>query len=172
MMNSLARISALAAIASLIAGTSGTAYAAAPGDSAFVMKAAQGGLAEVKFAALAMKRSKNPTVLAFAQRMTKEHTKNNAQLAAIAKSEGRKLPANIGADNMATEAKLELLHGNAFDHAYLTSQVSGHQKMLALMQQEVSSGTDPKLVAFAKATIPAVEQHLALAQSDTKPGAM
>ena len=71
---------------------------------------------------------------------------------------------------MGTEAKLEVLRGNAFDHAYLTSQVAGHQKMLALMQTEASSGTDPKLVAFAKATIPTVKQHLALAQSDIKQG--
>jgi putative membrane protein len=152
------------------AGAPGTAYAAASGDSAFVAQAAQGGMAEVKLAALAMKRSKNPTVLAFARRMNTDHTKNNAQLAAIAKAEGRTLPTTVGIDNMGTEAKLEVLRGNAFDHAYLTSQVAGHQKMLALMQTEASSGTDPKLVAFAKATIPTVKQHLALAQSDIKQG--
>jgi Na+/alanine symporter len=42
--------------------------------------------------------------------------------------------------------------------------------MLALMQKEAASGSDPKLTAFAKATAPVVQQHLTMAQSDAMHG--
>ncbi len=168
MMNHLARTSALCAIVALIAATPGTPYAAASADAGFAVKAAQGGVAEVKLAALARQKSKDATVLAFARRMTTDHTANNAQLATILKSEGMTVPSSVGADNAAVMTKLQSLSGADFDHAYLTGQVTGHQKMLALLKTEASTGSDPKLVAFAKATIPTVQQHLALAQKGVK----
>lgn len=144
-----------------------TAFAApSPQDTNFAVRAAQGGMAEVKLAALAMQKSKNPMVLAFARRMSADHTKNNAQLASIVKAEGMMPPSDVGAANNAVMARLQGLSGAAFDSAYLKSQVTAHQQMLALMEQEASSGKDSQLVAFAQQTAPVVQQHLALAQSD------
>ncbi len=164
----LSRLTALCAAA--VIGTSAAAGAAmssgATGqDTNFAVKAAQGGMAEVKLAALAMQKSTNPTVLAFARKMNADHTKNNAQLATIVKSEGMMPPSDVGPANKMVMGKLQGLSGAAFNSAYLKSQVTAHQQMLALMQQEASSGSDPKLTAFAKATAPVVQQHLTMAQS-------
>jgi putative membrane protein len=142
------------------------AQSAAMGDSMFVTKAAQGGMAEVKMGQLAIQKSKNATVLAFAHRMVTDHTKNNAQLAAIAKGEGRMLPSSVGPTNEAMMTKLQGMSGAAFDHAYLAGQVAGHQQMLVLMQNEAAGGSDPKLMTFAKMTAPVVQQHLGMAKQD------
>jgi putative membrane protein len=169
-------LSALCAAAAI--GVSSVAQAAMTGgatgqDTNFAVKAAQGGMAEVKLAAVAMQKSKNPTVLAFARKMNADHTKNNAQLATIVKSEGMMPPSDVGPEHKAVMAKLQPLSGAAFDSAYLKSQVTGHQQMLALMQKEASSGSDAKLVSFAKMTAPVVQQHLTMARTDaTRGGSM
>jgi len=154
------------ALAAVLVGAPSLARSAAMGDTTFATKAAQGGMAEVQMAALAMQRSKNAKVLAFAQRMQTDHSKNNAQLAAIAKSEGRMLPSSIGSDNQGILSRLQGMHGATFDQGYLDVQVDAHQKMLALMQNEAAGGTDPKLRNFAKMTAPVVQQHLTLAKQD------
>lgn len=164
-MQSINRSAALA-IAALMLATPSIAQSATMADSSFVTKAAEGGMAEVNLGLLAIRTSKSTAVLAFARQMVTDHKKNNAQLAAIAKAEGRALPAGIGPANEATMAKLKAMSGSAFDRAYLAGQVSGHQQMLALMQSEAASGSDPKLVSFAKMTAPVVEQHLAIAKRD------
>lgn len=159
-------VTAAAFCATVLISASSAIAAPSPQDTNFAVRAAQGGMAEVKLAALAMQKSKNPTVLAFAKRMDVDHTKNNAQLAAIVKPEGMMPPSDVGPENKAVMARLQGLSGAAFDSAYLKSQVTGHQQMLALMKQEASSGKDSRLAAFAKQTAPVVQQHLALAQSD------
>jgi len=168
-MITISRLSALCAAA--VIGTSTAAGAAMSGsatgqDTNFAVKAAQGGMAEVKLAAVAMQHSKNATVLAFARKMNADHTAANAKLATIVKSEGMMPPSDVGPMNKAVMAKLEGLSGAAFDSAYLKSQVTGHQQMLALMQKEASAGSDAKLVAFAKMNVPVVQQHLTMAQND------
>ncbi len=168
MTTKLSRLSALCAAAVIGSSTAaGAAMTKATGqDTNFAVKAAQGGMTEVKLAALALQKSKNPTVLAFARKMNADHTKANAQLATIVKSEGMMPPSDVGSMNKMVMGKLEGLSGAAFDGAYLESQVAGHQQMLALMQKEAASGSDAKLVSFAKTTAPTVQQHLGMAQTD------
>lgn len=163
------RLSALCAAA--VIGTSAAAGAAMSGgatgqDTNFAVKAGQGGMTEVKLAALALQKSKNAGVLAFARKMNADHTKANAKLATIVKSEGMMPPSDVGAMNEAVMGKLEGLSGAAFDSAYLSSQVTAHQQMLALLQKEAAAGSDAKLTAFAKTTVPTVQAHLAMAKSD------
>jgi putative membrane protein len=149
-------------------GTSEAVAATTAQDTNFAVQAAQGGMTEVKLAALAMQKSKNPTVVSFARRMTADHTKNNAQLAAIVKSEGLMPPSDVGAANRAVMVRLQGLNGAAFDKAYLAGQVTAHKKMLALVKTEASSGSNDNLVAFAKQTAPVVQQHLGMASMDAR----
>ncbi|HZO93069.1 MAG TPA: DUF4142 domain-containing protein [Candidatus Baltobacteraceae bacterium] len=135
-------------------------------DARFVRHAAEGGMAEVRMARLALSRTTDPMVRAFARRMLHDHIPNNAQLAAIARSENRRLPSGVGAANAAVMARLEALSGRAFDRAYIRAQIPAHEQMLALLQNEISSGSDPRLVSFARTTVPIVREHLALARRD------
>ena len=161
------RILSAAALAAAVIAVSAPSQAASS-DAQFAVAAAQGGLAEVQAAKLAEQRSSNPTVLAFARRMIADHTKANAQLAAIARSQGMTLPAAPDPNSAKVMAKLQTLRGAAFDSAYLKSQVNAHEQMQALLQSEVNGGKDARLVAFAKTTLSTVDQHLAMAQSDAR----
>ena len=140
---------------------------ASPADQAFVTAAAQGGMAEVADATLALTNSTDPTVLAFAKKMIADHSKANKKLAAIAKGDDYTLPSNLDSDNTQEKGALQKLKGKTFDTLYIKGQEQGHEKMEQVMRSEIATGKNPALVAFAKATLPTVEEHLSLAKSDS-----
>jgi len=143
------------------------AYAAPSGpDAQFARNAAQGGLAEVKMAQLALSKSKNSTVRAFAHHMIADHTPNNARLAAIMRSEGLTVPAMVDPNSQMMMSRLQGLSGRAFDRAYMAGQVRSHGQMQILMQSETNGGKDARLRAYAKTTLSAVNEHLAMARTD------
>lgn len=160
-MHSSLRAATLTVAALLIAAP---ALAASP-DAAFATKAAQGGVAEVRLAQLAESKSNNTAVLAFARRMIADHKKNNDQLEKIMKSEKLTVPSDPGPTSDALYKKLDGLKGPAFDQAYIKAQISAHGAMASMLQSEISSGKDAKLVGYAKQTLPAVKQHLGLAKN-------
>ena len=135
-------------------------------DQAFVTAAAQGGMAEVAEGKLAASKTNDRAVKAFAEKMVTDHTKANDRLMAIAKKGGFELPASVGPENEQQKASLTKLGGKTFEIAYLDGQEKGHAKMELVFQKEISNGKNPDLVAFAKTTLPVVEEHLSLAKSD------
>lgn len=170
--NSSLSLSAFAALAASLL-LAGPASAAMNGmstsngqDATFVTQAAAGGMAEISEAHLAEKNGSGAKVKAFAQRMIADHTKADDQLMAIVKKDGFTAPSGIGPTNEAMMSKLQGMTGSSFDTAYLSGQIAGHEKMEALFKQEIASGKNPDLVAFAKNTLPVVEEHLALAKTD------
>jgi putative membrane protein len=134
-------------------------------DSTFVKKAGQAGTAEVKLAALALRKSANPHVIAFAKEMRTDHGKANTQLMTIAQSRGL-APAGIAAKDAALMSELKAQSGADFDRHYLKSQLPAHHEALALFQAEAARGSDRALVAFAKQTIPVIESHIVMDQHD------
>ena len=144
-------------------------------DSDFVIKAGQAGTAEVGLAAIALRKSSNPHVISFAKEMHADHSKANAQLMSIVQAQGVAPPSGVGAKNVALMTELKAQSGSAFDNHYLKSQLPAHQQVLALFQAEAANGSDSKLVAFAKQTIPVIESHIAMDKRDIaslRPGAM
>ena len=172
-MRYLAGIAALATFAALALGSSPPARSANSTDAAFLTMAAQGGIGELQMAAVAIRRSRNQVVIDYVRLMRADHTKNNSQLNAIALKEHRTMPTDPGPAGQTMIAKLQGLSDADFNRGYLTSQVTAHTQMLAVMQNEIAKGTDPQLKAFAKMTLPVVQQHLALAKKDlAMPSAM
>ena len=144
----------------------GSAATVSAQDTAFATKAAQAGMTEVKLAAIAMQKSKNPQVLSFAREMNADHSKANAQLTSIVKSKGLNPPSGVGMKNQTLMGELQAQSGAAFDSHYLKSQLPAHQEVLALFQTEAANGKDSDLVAFAKATIPVIQSHIAMDKRD------
>ena len=140
-----------------------SASAAVPSPAAiFAKKAAQAGMTEVQLAGLALRKSTNPEVDAFARRMNADHSKANAQLMSIAQQQGLTPPNTLGMKNEALMHRLQNETGATFDNAYLKSQLPAHRQVLALFEAEASGGQDPELVRFAKQTIPTLQEHIAM----------
>ncbi len=136
-------------------------------DISFATTAAEGGMAEVADAKLALAKSKNPSVDAFARRMVLDHTLANDKLVAILQKQSIPEPSGVGETNEAMHRKLLSLNGGVFDENYLNQQKAAHLATIALFEREASAGKDPALVAFAKATLPTLHEHLAMVEKIT-----
>ena len=171
-MTFIARIGTLVTISVLSLGRLASAEPPA-GDVTFMAKASQGNMAELQMVDVAMRRSHNTIVIAFYRQMRADHTKNESLLHALANKEGVTLPSDVDAAAKAMLASLGNLSSANFNRGYLQAQVTAHTQMLALIKSEIANGKDPQVVAFAKMTLPVVQQHLALAQKDlATPAAM
>ena len=71
-----------------------------------------------------------------------------------------KLPASLDQDHQAKLDKLKDLSGDAFDRAYIPTQVSGHEKAVDLFQNYADTGENADLKQWAQKTLPTLKGHL------------
>jgi putative membrane protein len=164
---------ASAAAAAPAAPEAGSMAASSPADLSaadkkFIQKAAVGGMAEVQTAQLAQQKSDDTTVKQFAQKMIDDHTPNNERLMKLASAKGVTPPTELDAMHQKQMAKLQTLSGKKFDTTYLKGQEKDHAVMLKLFETEAKNGHDPDLKQFAETTIPVIESHEHMAESDLK----
>lgn len=129
-------------------------------DAQFATKAAVGGMAEVELGKLALKKTTNPKIKAFADMMVKDHGKANEELISIAKLKNVTLPAVVDEEHQKKMDELNQKAGHDFDKAYVDAMIDGHKKTLQLMNDEAKDGKDVDLKAFAAKTAPIVQSHL------------
>jgi putative membrane protein len=129
-------------------------------DASFYRSLAEGGMAEVRLGKLAQQKAEDPNVKDFAAMMVKDHSAANAQLRALAATKDVTLPKGPGIKARAKKTELEALSGHAFDSSYIASQIKAHEDTVALLQKEISSGTDDDAKAFAQKVLPTVQNHL------------
>jgi len=131
-------------------------------DTSFITEAAAGGMAEVALSKMAEK-SENPEVKRFAEKMVRDHTTANTELAAIAAEAGAELPKTLDTDHQKIHEQLQSMHGKAFDQQYMRGMVEDHDQAVKLFRQEDSSGHDPQLKQFAHKILPTIEEHQKMA---------
>jgi putative membrane protein len=132
----------------------------------FVRAAAQDGMAEVELGKLALQKTQNEQVRSFADRMIKDHSKANAELASIAKQSNLTVPTEPGAQHKAMMQQLRGKSGAEFDAAYSKHMVEDHNKAVELFRMaSTMDGFDKELQSFAKKTLPTLEEHRKQAKS-------
>ena len=129
-------------------------------DTTFAVKAAQGGLAEVKLGQLAAEKGSSPDVKAFGQQMVDDHTKANDQLKSVAQAERMTLPSEMNPKQQALYAKLQNSSASEFDHTYVKAMVKDHEEDVKDFEKEANSGSDPQIKDFAAKTLPVLQGHL------------
>jgi putative membrane protein len=129
-------------------------------DVAFVMKAAQGGLAEVQLGKLAAEKAGSPDVKSFGQMMVDDHTKANDQLKAVAQKENMTIPTTLKPKDQALYDKLQNMSGADFDKTYVKAMVKDHQEDVKEFQKEASKGKNEQVKQFASTTLPILQTHL------------
>ncbi len=138
-------------------------------DSAFMKKAADGGMAEVELGQLAVQKATSSEVKAFGQRMVDDHGKANDQLKQLAAEKHVDLPLQPSAKHEAMKTKLEALSGSAFDQAYVAEMVKDHKQDVAEFQRQSKTAKDDDVKSFAKQTLPTLKEHLKQIES-IRPG--
>lgn len=137
-------------------------------DRAFVIRAAQSNLAEVELSQVALKQASNDQVRQYAQHMIDEHTKANARLMQLLEQNGlTPVRPQLDAKHQAIRAQLVQLTGQQFDQQYMDVMRQDHVETVALFQQAAQKLQHPDLRAFAKNTLPNLQNHLQMAQAMT-----
>ena len=137
---------------------------AANPDHTFMMKAAQGGMAEVELGQLAKDKASSDAVKTFGQHMIDDHSKANDELKDLASKKNVTLPADVDAKDRTTKDRLSKLSGEAFDRAYMRDMVADHRKDIAEFEREANNGKDPDVKAWAAKTLPTLQNHLKMAE--------
>ena len=134
-------------------------------DREFAIKAAQAGLAEVAAGKLAASNAANAEIKKFGEHMAQDHAKANDELMQIAQSKSLALPAEPDRSHQRMARQLQGLSGDKFDKTYMREAgVKDHKAAYALFSNEATKGKDPELRAFAQKTLPAIQEHMKMAQ--------
>ena len=140
--------------------TGGTASTLSDADKTFIMKAAQGGMAEVALGNLAAQQGASADVKSFGNRMVNDHGKAGDELKTLATNKGLALPMDLDAEGKKTQDELSKKSGKDFDKAYIDDMVKDHEKDVAEFQKESTAAQDPDLKAWVSKTLPTLQDHL------------
>jgi putative membrane protein len=138
------------------------------GDSAWMMKVAKGGMAEVELGRLATEKAASDEVKKFGQRMVDDHSKASEELKTLAQNKHITLPDAIDPQDKALHDRLAKLSGAAFDRAYMQAMLADHRKDVNEFRIEARSGKDADVKGWAAKTLPTLEEHLKMAQDGVK----
>lgn len=147
--------------AALLGAMTAQAQNLAKSDQQLLQQLAQGNMAEIEAGKIALQKSQNTEVKAFAQQMIDDHTKGLQEVQTVAQNKGVSLPAEPDAKHKAMASKLNGLSGDAFDRTYLSQAgVDDHKKTHALVQKVQSSAKDADVKALGAKLEPTIAQHL------------
>jgi len=142
--------------------------AVAKADAKMMRDLAQANLAEIATGKLALEKSQNDQVKAFAQKMIDDHTKSQKQLEELAQQKGVTLPTEPDAKHKASAKMLSALEGDKFDKMYMNQVgVRDHKNTHQMLVKAEKKAKDQDLQNLAQSTAPIVENHLEMAQDQT-----
>ncbi|WP_420212441.1 DUF4142 domain-containing protein [Burkholderia aenigmatica] len=132
-------------------------------DVEFVDKAGMIGQVERQASQLALDRSSNPDVKAFARRMVDDHGRIAGELRQLGAAKGVPVQSRMLVDPAVTALRAKV--GHAFDSAYVAlAGPRAHEAAIRLYEAEARNGRDPQLRAFAANALPMLNAHLASAR--------
>lgn len=135
-----------------------------PTDTYFVTQTSLGTPFQVDSGRFAQSKGATGAIRSYAQLMVSSHiTVNNALEAILRTKAPIPPPTLLKAAYSTIIATLEREDGQTFDSEYVRGQVNYQNANAALYQYEIAEGADPDLKAFAKQTLPKIQDHLARA---------
>lgn len=156
------------AVAALLGAMGAQAESLAKADQTILKHLAQANIAEIETGKIALQKSQNNDVKAFAQQMIDDHTKGLQAVQAVAQNKGVTLPTEPDAKHKAMAKKLNNLSGDAFDRAYAEEAgIADHKKTHAYVQKVENDARDADVKALAAKLEPTIAQHLSHVQTLT-----
>jgi putative membrane protein len=149
------------AIAALLGVVGAQAQSLAKADQAMLKQLAQANIAEIEAGRIALDKSQNSEVKAFAQQMIDDHSNGLREVMSVAQSKGVVLPTEPDAKHKAMGKKLKRLSGDAFDREYAAQAgISDHKAVHAYVQKVQSDAKDADVKALASKLEPTIAKHL------------
>jgi putative membrane protein len=113
---------------------------APPNDAQIAQIVVTADSVDVDYGNLAVKKTKNAQVKAFAETMIRDHTSVNNQATALAKKLGMTPEASDTSKSLKSDgekeiAKLKAMHGAEFDKAYIDNEVAYHESVIGALDK-------------------------------------
>ena len=166
MLKSIALVVTTVALTVFTTAHAQTDAAAPPNDAQIAQIVLTADTVDVDYGKLAVEKTKNAEVKAFAETMIRDHTAVNDKAAALAKkisltpeaSETSKSLESNGHKEMAT---LKKMHGAEFDKAYIDNEVSYHEAVIGVLDKTlIPNAKNADLKALLESGKPIFESHL------------
>lgn len=136
--------------------------------SQFLVKAADGGLAEVDAGKLGEQKATQKSVKSFAALMVKDHTSANAEVKALAEKLNIALPSAPSEEHVKKAADLNKKKPKDFDKDFMDMMVTDHKKTIDLFKDASDDDINGDVKAFINNTIPKLQSHLDSAEAIRK----
>ncbi|ABS64324.1 conserved hypothetical protein [Parvibaculum lavamentivorans DS-1] len=127
----------------------------------YVNKAALGDLFEIQSSEIALSRSGNDDIKAFAEMMVEDHTASSDKLSAAVSEGGSRaqIPTTLDPAHEEKISQLRNADEGEFDALYLEMQEEAHEKALQLHRAYAANGDDEALRNIADEMVPVIEGH-------------
>lgn len=131
----------------------------------FVTRASTANLFAIAESRLALERTSEPKVKAFARQMIDAHRTAQAELRIATEKSGARVSTSLSLDDQTRLAALQRQSGTNFDKAYVADQGEIHSNALTLYADYMLLGDNEKLKALAIKMIPIDEAQLRTIQA-------
>jgi predicted outer membrane protein/sortase (surface protein transpeptidase) len=134
-------------------------------DTGYLQAIQQYNLAEQAFGQIAQDRGQSAATANLAATTISDHKSAQSKVASLAKNLGVTLPTSPSFIQQSQADQLKSVDAASFDLDYAENQLAGHKESIAATQTEISKGTEPDVVSYAKSFLPVEQAHLSMAQS-------
>jgi len=131
----------------------------------FLSNAIKGYNSEMKLGELAARQGYGYKTRNFGAILQRDHAKSRALAAPLAARYKVGVPTALTHDAQAEYARLQHLHGSAFDHEFRRYMIADHQRGIADFEMEAASNDPDDVRALARMTLPTLHKHLATARA-------
>jgi putative membrane protein len=132
--------------------------------SHFLSDAIKGDNSEVRLGQLIASRGHSSAVRRFGNTLVADHSKARGQAVAVARRMHVGVPAGMMPEARTEYAKLERLHGVAFDREVRRYMINDHRKDISDFADQARRG-DRQTASLASAQLPTLRKHLRIAES-------
>ncbi len=167
MLKSIALVASVVTLAAFSTVHAQTSEAAAPPNDAQIAQIVlTADTVDVDYGKLALKKTKNAEVKAFAETMIRDHTAVNEKAAALAQKisltpEASATSKSLESNGHKEMAKLKAMHGVEFDKAYVDNEVSYHEAVIGVLTSTlIPNAKNADLKALLESGKPIFESHL------------
>jgi putative membrane protein len=134
----------------------------------FLVDAANGGLAEVRFGEIAQQKATNSKVKDYATMLVNDHSGANSQVKTLAAQRNVTLPDSMSNENQKLADDLAKKSGSSFDKSYIDEMIDDHEKDINMFEKASGDVKDAEIKAFIDNTLPKLRAHLDSAKSIQK----
>jgi predicted outer membrane protein len=142
--------------------------ASSTGNNEFLAQAIQDSMAEIELCELALEKSSNDDIKAFAQQMIDTHSEIGYEIEQLCSEKNLDLPKDLKPEQSATMQQLSELSGQAFDKKFIEHNAEMHENDIKVFKHYAEQKGDDEVSALAQKGAKILTKHLSMAKQISK----